>query len=71
MARGEGVAGVEADADAGAVLDLVDDGVEVGEGGADDGAGAGHVFEEGSYGRGGAVGAVEGGGDAGDGGGAG
>jgi len=66
VAGGERVARVQADAYAGFVVDLRDDVAEVFEAVADDGAFAGHVFEEGGYGVGGCVSAVEGGGDAGD-----
>lgn len=58
VAGSEEVARVEADADAGLVVDEGDDGGEVGEGGADDGAGAGHGFEEWRYGGGGGEGAA-------------
>lgn len=71
MSGGEGVACVEADADARFVVHEGDDVAEVFEGGSDHVAGAGHVFQDWFYERGGGEGAVERGGDAGYGGGAG
>ena len=62
---------VQADAYARFVVHEGDDVAEVFEGGADDGVGAGHVFEHGFDGFGGGEGAVERAGDAGYGGGAG
>ncbi len=61
VARGEGVAGVQADGDAGFIVDKRDDVVEVLEAGADDVAGwaGGHVFEERQHGAGCSVGFVQ------------
>lgn len=70
VAGGEGVACVEADADAGLVCDLVDDGAEIGEGAAEGVAavvgGRRHVFEERHDVVGLGVGGVEAGGEAGE-----
>lgn len=69
VAGGEGVAGIDADADAGLVVNLVDDGAQVLEAAADNVTVAAHVLEDGDDSVGGAVGAVQLRGDAGRGGG--